>query len=398
VSRFDKLLEELCPKGVKHLELSAVCFKISTGKQRNRDTLSKIRTNEMCYPVINGGITESGYTNEFNTDGNTITVSQGGASAGYVSFMTEKFWCGAHCYVVAPIDGTVLDNRYLYFFIKESQKKLMSQAMGAGIPGLNRKSLNELEIPVPPLEIQKELVNVLNKFTQLEAALSAELSARRRQYEYYREAMMTFGDDVERRLLGEVGEVTKLAGYEFTAHIKYANEGTIIALRGLNVKKGRLDLSSVKYIDNSNFAKLSRSKLYVNDMLFTYVGTIGEVALVDENDKYYLAPNVARIRFTDERINPIFMRYYFQTQQFTNRQINRYLSESSMKNLTMENIRKFQVPVPSRSEQDRVVNLLDKFNAIVSDVSIGLPAEINARHKQYEYYRTKLLTFKELST
>ena len=396
MSKLDELIQEFCPKGVDHLEISKVCRTISTGKQRNRDTLSKARTPKMQYPVINGGVSPSGYTDEFNTKEDTITVSQGGASAGFVSFMQEPFWSGAHCYTVEPDDTEVILNRFLYFFLKDSEKILMDRAMGAGIPGLNRKALNSLKIPVPPLEVQKEIVNILDKFTLLQAELSSELDARRKQYEYYREELMTFGNDVGRKLLGEVGEVTKLAGYEFTAHIKYANEGNIIALRGLNVKNGRLDLSSVKYIDQSNFAKLSRSKLYVDDMLFTYVGTIGQVALIDENDKYYLAPNVARIRFTDKNVNPVFMRYYFQTRNFTNKQINRYLSESSMKNLTMENIRKFQVPIPSLGEQERIVKLLDEFNTLVGDESIGLPAELSARRQQYEYYRTKLLTFQEL--
>ena len=124
------------------------------------------------------------------------------------------------------------------------------------------------------------------------------------------------GVEVEWKPLGEVADVTKLAGYEFTEHIKYSDHGSIIALRGLNIKNGDLNLTSVKYIDGSNFKKLSRSKLYINDMLFTYVGTIGEVALIDVDDKYYLAPNVARIRFTSDFIIPKFMRFYFQSNLF----------------------------------------------------------------------------------
>ena len=118
--------------------------------------------------------------------------------------------------------------------------------------------------------------------------------------------------------LGEIADVTKLAGFEFTAHIVYSDSGKIIALRGLNVKKGRLDLTEVKYIDKSNFSKLARSKLFVNDMLFTYVGTIGEIALVDIDDKYYLAPNVSRIRFTFEQIYPKFALYLMQSRVFKN--------------------------------------------------------------------------------
>src|ERR1035437_10748472 len=107
-------------------------------------------------------------------------------------------------------------------------------------------------------------------------------------------------------------------------------------------------------------------KLYINDMLFTYVGTIGEVALVDKNDKYYLAPNVARIRFKNKNVNPVFMRYYFQSFYFIDKQIGRYLSTSSMKNLTMVNIRKFQIPIPPLSEQNRIVAILDKFDCLVN--------------------------------
>lgn len=107
-----------------------------------------------------------------------------------------------------------------------------------------------------------------------------------------------FTDTWEQRELGTISDVTKLAGFEFTEHIIYSDEGNVIALRGLNVKNGTLILDDVKYIDGSNFSKLSRSKLYVDDVLFTYVGTVGELAIIPENDRFYLAPNVSRIRFS----------------------------------------------------------------------------------------------------
>ena len=117
------------------------------------------------------------------------------------------------------------------------------------------------------------------------------------------------------------------------------------------------------------------------------------ISEINENNKYYLAPNVARIRFVGKNINPKFMQFYFQSFGFTNNQINRYLSSSSLKNLTMTNIRKFKIPIPPISEQKRIVAILDKFDALVNDISTGLPAEIAARKKQYEYYRNQLLTF-----
>ena len=151
----------------------------------------------------------------------------------------------------------------------------------------------------------------------------------------------------------------------------------------------------MKYVDKSDFSKLERSKLHIGDMLFTYVGTVGQVAIVDEEDKYYLAPNVALIRCDKEVLLPQYMKYYFQTTQFWNKQIRRLLQSSSMQNIPMEKIRKFEIAVPPLDVQNRIVNVLDNFEKICSDLNIGLPAEIEARQKQYEYYRDKLLTFAE---
>ena len=201
--------------------------------------------------------------------------------------------------------------------------------------------------------------------------------------------------DCEERTLRSFATVTKLAGFEFTNYVTYSDEGSIIALRGLNVKNGTLDLRDVKYIDKSDLSKLTRSKLHIGDMLFTYVGTIGQVAVIDEEDKYYLAPNVALIRCDKDVMMPEYMRYYFQSSQFWKTQIERLLQASSMKNISMEKIRQFKLPIPPLEVQQHIVNILDNFDAICSDFSIGLPAEIEARQKQYEYYRDKLLTFKE---
>jgi type I restriction enzyme S subunit len=160
------------------------------------------------------------------------------------------------------------------------------------------------------------------------------------------------------KALGSIADVTKLAGYEFTKHILYADTGNIIALRGLNVKGNKLDLSDVKYIDKSDFSKLSRSKLIIDDLLFTYVGTIGEVALIFENDRFYLAPNVARIRVDANLLLPKFALQYFNNSDFKEKQINLYIATSSQPALSMENIRKFEINLPSLEEQTKIANFL----------------------------------------
>ena len=151
-----------------------------------------------------------------------------------------------------------------------------------------------------------------------------------------------------------------MAGFEFTKYVTYEDTGSIIAIRGLNCKNGSLDLRDVKYIDNSDFSKLSRSKLYVGDILYTYVGTVGDVAVVDKNDKYYLAPNVSRIRLSKD-YNSDFIKQLLGSKKFYNKIVFPLIATSSQPALSMENLRRFKLRVPSIKEQKKIASL---FNAI----------------------------------
>ena len=331
--------------------------------------------------------------------GSSETAEDAGMSSAITTTIEEDIYLNSFSFGVRFNEDVELIPEFSKYLFRSYFMRAAISKTASGVTRFNisKERLKKLPIPLPPLSVQQEIVRILDKFTQLEAELEAELDCRKRQYEYYRNKLLTFseiggGTEIVWKTLGEVGEVTKLAGFEFTNYVKYNDTGKIIALRGLNVK-GSLDLSDVKYIDESDFSKLNRSKLYINDMLFTYVGTVGSVALIPENDKYYLAPNVARIRFLDRKINPRFMFHYFQSDEFKKKQINRYLGSSSMKNLTMENIRKFQIPLPPLEEQQRIATILDKFDTLVNSISEGLPKEIALRRKQYEYYREKLLSF-----
>ena len=166
----------------------------------------------------------------------------------------------------------------------------------------------------------------------------------------------------EQRKLGSFADVTKLAGFEFTEHVVYSDSGKIIALRGLNVKEGKLVLNDVKYIDGSNFGKLNRSKLFKNDILFTYVGTVGDVAIIKENDRFYLAPNVARIRIQSND-SPIFISHFMRNDNFYSQIILPLIATSSQPALSMENIRKFELYLPSsREEQDKSAELFENLD------------------------------------
>lgn len=389
MSKLDKLLRELCPDGVEHKKL-VDAVSIERGKRVVRSQLSISGK----YPVYQNSLTPLGYHTDYNYNANTTFIIVAGA-AGEIGFSDKAFWAADDCFTVVCPENVL--NRYIYHLLLNNQNQLASKVRKASIPRLSRSAIENLVIPIPPLDVQCEIVRILDNFTNLTAELTAELTARKTQYAYYRDKLLKAETNAYKYKLGEIATVTKLAGFEFTNYVTYSENGNIIALRGLNVKNGRLDLHDVKYVDKSDFSKLERSKLHIGDMLFTYVGTVGQVAIVDEEDKYYLAPNVALIRCNKEVLLPQYMKYYFQTTRFWDKQIRRLLQSSSMQNIPMEKIRKFEIEVPPLDVQNRIVNVLDNFEKICSDLNIGLPAEIEARQKQYEYYRDKLLTFKEVA-
>ena len=144
MNRIEKLIAELCPDGVEWKKLWEVA-NIDLGTQLNKTEM----LTDGLYPVYNGGINPSGFYNDYNTAENSIAISQGGASAGYVNYVSTKFWAGAHCFVVKPIEDNIINNRFLYFYLKNIQEKIQEAKHGAGIPGLNGNKLKSLPSPSP---------------------------------------------------------------------------------------------------------------------------------------------------------------------------------------------------------------------------------------------------------
>lgn len=411
MSNIEKLIKELCPDGVEYKELKSV-FEMRNGYTPSKAKaefwergtipwfrMEDIRENGNILSDSAQHITPAAVKGKL-FPANSIIVATSATIGEHALITVESLANQRFTYLVRrPEYEEKLDPKFVYYYCYKLDEWCLNNTNVSSFPSVDMAKFAKFKIPIPPLPVQREIVQILDNFTELTEEitekLTAELTARKKQYGYYRDSLLTFGMQKEGKWsnIGDVATVTKLAGFEFTKYVTYSGKGKIIALRGLNVKNGKLDLSDVKYIDNSDLSKLTRSKLKKGDMLFTYVGTIGQVALIDENDKYYLAPNVALIRCNEEVLIPEYMRYYFQSGQFWKTQIKRLLQSSSMQNIPMEKIRKFQIYIPSLGIQSRIVNVLDNFDAICSDLNIGLPAEIEARKKQYEYYRDMLLTF-----
>ena len=186
MSKLNDLINKLCPDGVYFVKLGEVC-EIKTGKGITQKDCSDAGE----YPVYSGGKEPMGYYHKYNRDENTVTVSRVGAYAGYVNFVFQKFYLNDKCFSVIPIQNNI-NSKYLFYKLKSIEQIIINLQSGGGVPTINTKKVGNLEIPLPPIEVQNEVVCILDCFTQLEAELEAELDCRKRQYEFYRDQLLSF--------------------------------------------------------------------------------------------------------------------------------------------------------------------------------------------------------------
>ncbi|WRD39460.1 restriction endonuclease subunit S [Helicobacter pylori] len=413
--KIEHLLQTLAPKGVEFRKLGEV-INILKGKQLNKELLLDYGE----YPVMNGGIHASGYWNEYNTDYPKIIISQGGASAGYVNYMTSKFWAGAHCYAI-ELNSEKLNYKFLYYFLKNSQSILMKSQFGAGIPALNKADIETLTIPIPPLEIQQEIVKILDAFTELNTELNTELKARKKQYQYYQNMLLDFNDinqnhkdakmsaktypkrlktllqtlapkGVEFKTLEEVFEIRN--GYTPSKNNpEFWKNGTIPWFRMEDIREnGRILKDSIQHITPK---ALKGKKLFPkNSIIISTTATIGEHALL-------IVDSLANQQFTflSKKANcdlALDMKFFFYQCFLLGEWCKNNINVSGFASVDMTAFKKYKFPIPPLEIQQEIVKILDQFSLLTTDLLAGIPAEIKARKKQYEYYREKLLAFKPL--
>ena len=302
-------------------------------------------------------------------------------------------------YIVTGGHATVISQhgqnaKYLsyYFASLEFQKNKKKYAFGTKVIEVSSKNLAKILIPVPPLEVQNAIVDILDKFTELEAELEAELAARRAQYEYYRKLLLeniTNRVSVERVELSEIFDISN--GYTPKKSVSsYWDDGNVPWFRMEDIRRnGRVLSESLIKVHES---AVKKSGLFPeNSIIVATSATIGEHALIK-------IPFLCNQRFTalilkEKYINKLDRKFLFYYCFVLDEWCRNNTTQSSFASVDMKGFRKFVFPVPSLTDQERIVSILDTFDALVNDISSGLPAEIEARRKQYEYYRDRLLTF-----
>jgi len=374
MNKIEKLIDELCPGGVEFQSIQELLNKkvVSTISPPKK-LVKKYYEDIGDFPIVDQGQNFIvGYTDDENVvvdSGEYVVFGDHTEAIKYVDFLFAQ---GADGIKILKTNGILA--KYFYYSLHNFYKK-------TGKYTRHFSFLKKTVIPIPPLIIQQEIVKILDNFTQIEAELEAELEARKKQYEHYRDALLSFDDGVEFRALGEVGKVsmckrifknqTSAAG-----QIPFYKIGTF----------GKIpDAFISQEIFNDYRKKYSFPKK--GDVLLSASGTIGRRVIYDGEPAYFQDSNIIWIDNDESKVLNKFLYYFYSI-------VTWQTEGGTIKRLYNDNLKKIKIPIPPLSEQKRIVAILDKFDALVSDISVGLPAEISARKKQYEYYRNQLLDFK----
>ena len=413
MSKLQELINKLCPNGVEFKPLGEVC-EIKTGKGITKNDA----TGGGNYPIISGGQTPMGYYHEYNRGPKTVTISRVGAYAGFVSFIEEPFYLNDKCFSIIPINDfqTIINSRFLFHHLKNKEETIKNLQSEGGVPTINTKKVGSIMIPVPPIEVQEEIVRILDSFSDYAAELQAELQARKQQYEYYRNLLLTFnpsaygcGTDDEQK-----DGVTTWGGHNYKIQWKKMGEiGTFIRGNGLQKKDftesgiGCIHYGQI-YTHYGTFA--TKTKSFVSEKLASKLLKIenGDIVLACTSEniedvtkavawlgKETIVTGGHSVVFK-HTANPKYIAYFMQTALFFN-QKKRYAYGAKVIDIKTEDLAKILIPIPPLELQEKIVAILDRFETLVNDLTNGLPAEIAAVKDQYEYYRNKLLTFKKLS-
>lgn len=407
MSNLEELIERLCPDGVEYKKIGEL---VDYEQPGNYIVSSTKYSDEYNIPVLTAGQTFIlGYINETDgvykssKDNPVIIFDDFTAAFKWVDF---EFKVKSSAIKILTVNNTLTTIRYIYHvmgFLNISSDEHKRLWIG---------TYSNIKVPVPPLEVQREIVRILDNFaiatTEIQQKLQEELAARQKQYEYYRDLLLTFKPN-ESTILNERTNELELSGAirwmklgELCDYVDYRGKTPkkvdqgIFLVTAKNVRMGFIDYEKSKeYISKDDYLEVMRRGLpKIGDLLITTEAPCGNVALVDRED-IALAQRIIKYRPKRENVNRNFLKHYLLSIEFQD-VLQKKATGGTVKGIKGSKLHELNVPVPPLEVQQRIVDILDRFDTLCNDISSGLPAEIEARQKQYEYYRDKLLTFKEL--
>ncbi|WP_339012424.1 restriction endonuclease subunit S [Fusobacterium animalis] len=408
MSKLDELIKELCPNGVEYKKLGEVCnfqngfaFKSALFKENGEAIL---RITNISNGVINEEDLKYFLLDDYkeNLDNyivskNDIVIAMSGATTGKIGInnTSKKFYLNQRVGKFIP-DTVKLNNRFLYHFLLSKSLEILKISSGSGAqPNLSTENIKSLVIPAPPLEVQKEIEKILDNYTKsvegLKEKLNEELIARKNQYSWYRDYLLKFENKVEIVKLKNIAtEMYRGSGIKREevreTGIPCVRYGEIYTDYGISFEKTK------SYTDEN----LITNKKYIDygDILFAITGEsveeIGKSTAYIGKEKCLVGGDILVMKHKQD---PVYLSYVLSTEN-VQKQKSKGKIKSKVVHTNATNIGEIEIPLPPLEVQKRIVEVLNNFEKICNNLNIGLSAEIEARQKQYEFYRNFLLTFK----
>ena len=371
MNKIDEMLERLCPEGIDFVKLGEVC-EINRGVRVVKKDLHKVGP----FPVYQNSMIPLGYSFNSNYPADTTFVISAG-SAGEVGYSSVDFWAADDCLCITC--PKYISNKFVYYNLVNKQYLLKSKVRKASVPRLSRSAVEKIEIPLPPIEVQNEIVRILDKFDSLAAELQAELQARQKQYEYYRDKLLTFT---------KIGGGTQGVTWMKMSEICKLQRGKVYSKDYLRNNKGNYPVFSSQTMNNGELGRIATYDFDGTYLTWTtdgaYAGTIFK-----RKGKFSITNVCGIISMKSDLVIMDFLYYWLSLK--AKDYVYTGMGNPKLMSNQVENI---IVPVPPLAEQERIAAILDRFERLTTDLQDGLPAEIKARQQQYEYYRERLLTFK----
>ena len=399
MSKLDELIRELCPDGVEYVKLNSVCDIYDGTHSTPNYTESGVKFASV--ENIGNLYATRKYISEKDFEkykikpriGDVMMTRIGSVGVCTVVDRNEALAFYVSLALLRPQLDKV-QSRFLKYAIESihGRKELRKRTLINAVPiKINKDDIGKVTIPLPPIEIQSEIVHTLDNYTEnvvkLQNQLTAELTARQKQYTFYRNKLLTFSGNEKAKIvkisLGDIGPIC------MCKRILKSQTNTVEGVPFYKI--GTFGKKADAYISKETFDEY-RSKYSFpkkGDVLISAAGTIGRTVVYDGKPAYFQDSNIVWIDNNESVVLNSYLRYCYELKPW------KVSSGGTIQRLYNDNIAKAIITVPSLDVQNRIVNVLDNFEKICSDLNIGLPAEIEARQKQYEYYRDKLLTFVE---
>lgn len=403
MSKINELVQTLCPDGVKYKKLGEVA-------EYARSRIPATDVDENTYVGVDNllqncrGVKESA---NVPADGTVIQFLKKDILIGNIRPYLKKAWLadrdgGTNGDVLAirVKDENEISPDFLYAILSSDAffEYDMLYSKGAKMPRGDKNAVMMYELPVPPLPVQDEIVRILDEYTDLEAELEAKLSEeielKQKQYEVYRDELLTFGDDVERKSLKNIFKSIR-NGFVGTVVGNFSDSGNGVRyLEGKNVHNGHISNDDKVYVTREFDEKHKNGRLEAGAIVMVQSGHVGESAVIPvelENSNCHAL--IIMDGIDKSHYNSYFINYYFQTHM-GKRALKKLETGGTIKHINSSKMKDFIVPVPSITEQERIVKILDKYDTYTRDMISTLNTELESRKKQYAYYRDQLLTFK----